>query len=272
MKALNDNTPIFVLSCIDKRFSNLINKYLNARFPPIDSFTNFFYCTAAGAALPIAYNGYRKNNGLKCDCCKQKSMKAIRRSILENISISQTLYNVNTLYILNHEECAAVRVFLECPKTNNSCNVKYKYPIEHGFQSNFVSDSRNPMVSSTLQSNCDFFKGLKGQDYFECLNKCEGLGLNVSNSSINNSKFNNLSNLRIKEILVEINTHQKLLREALIYIKKRNKDITNVILGVIDKDGTVADYDPEINEWKIRYVSPKQNPNPNQTGLWWAFT
>lgn len=272
MAALNNDTPTFVLPCIDKRFSNFINEYLNARFPRKDSFTNYFYGTAAGAGLSLAYNNYTKNNGLKCNCGNQKSMKIIRRSILENISISQKLNNVNTLYILNHQDCGAVRVFLECPQTNNSRNVKNKYPIDHGLHSNCISDSRNPMISSNAQRACDICNNLNGRNYYECLVKC--LNINVSNSSINNFKLNNLPNSRIKEILVEINTHQKLLREALIYIKKRNKSITNVIIGLIDKDGTVADYNAENNQWKITYISPTQiqNPNTNQRGLWSLFT
>lgn len=57
-------------------------------------------------------------------------MKILKESIIKNIDISLSLDDIKTIYMINHQDCGAIKAYLECsgyPKTlgeNNKKDIK----------------------------------------------------------------------------------------------------------------------------------------------------
>ena len=117
--------PLFVMSCIDFRYNNLTGDY----FKRIGEANNYFDAAVAGSgALPYGYLCY-----CKCKCCKKgcnpnnETMELFKKNLDTNLSIAQTLTPIQTIYLLAHQDCGAMKAFLKCsgyPETVGSNNAK----------------------------------------------------------------------------------------------------------------------------------------------------
>ena len=105
-------------------------------------------------------------------------MKILKQSFITNLKIALTLRPIRVVYLLNHQDCGAIRAFLPCSG----------YP---------------------------------------------------SSESINKKK--------------EICINAKILTSGEQVVKKKFK-MQQVILGLIDKNGSVANYHPLKNSWIIVHV------------------
>jgi hypothetical protein len=188
--------PIFTSYCIDYRYDSLSSDFLKA----IGYANSYFLATNAGAALPLGYKKSCRNicctdNDKKCSkkkCCPGDDlMTDLRNSFTTNLRIALTLRPINTVYLLNHQDCGAIRAFLPCS----------------GYPASGEEDKN-------------------------------------------------------KEICI----NAKILTAAHEFVKKKFGNM-RVILGLIDVNGTVADYDLKTKKWVIIYVGPGQNTD----GLWFGF-
>lgn len=201
--------PIFTCYCIDFRYDALSSEFLKA----IGYGNSYFLATNAGAALPLGYKGFCKNEccsgGCKCDgkcddkhkkhkksksycksCPKNPSLDTLKESFTTNLLIALTLQPINTVYLLNHQDCGAIRAFLPCSG----------YPA-----------SGESMIHKEI-----------------CINA-------------------------------------KLLTYSKEYVQKEFENM-QVVLGLIDSNGSVADYDPMTKKWVIIYVGTGKNKD----ALWYG--
>lgn len=135
----------FNIFCIDKRFDALSAEYFK-----YEGFNQDYYLgTTAGACLSLGYNEYCKKTyscSGSCKPCKPcelgkcepgkcnpenfQDIELLKTSLIRNIEIAQTLDTISEIYLLNHQDCGAIRAFLPCsgyPKTvgeNNSLEIK----------------------------------------------------------------------------------------------------------------------------------------------------
>jgi carbonic anhydrase len=117
-------------------------------------------------------------------------MKLLKKNIIKNIEIALTLDPLQEIYLLNHQDCGAIKAYLSCSN----------YP-------NKLGDN----------------------------NKLE----------------------------IEINI--KLLTFAKQYIEEKFKNINNVRIGLIDINGTVADYNTKYSSWNLIF----RGSGNNIRGLWY---
>lgn len=109
--------PIFANYCIDFRYDALSSAFLKG----IGYENSYFLATNAGAALPLGYKYSCKNDNCKCSgknhskCCPgTKPMDVLKDSFVTNLQIALTLRPITTVYLLNHQDCGAIRAFLPC--------------------------------------------------------------------------------------------------------------------------------------------------------------
>jgi len=195
------SVPIFACYCIDFRYDALSGEFLRA----IGFENSYFLATNAGAALPLNYKESCKDNGCGCHdkkrehkekghdkCCPgKKPLGVLQDSFVTNLSIALTLRPITTVFLLNHQDCGAIRAFLPCSG----------YP---------------------------------------------GVGEVKKN----------------KEICI----NARILTNARDYVKKKFDNITNIPLGLIDVNGTVAEYNVSTRSWRIIYLGPGNDVN----GLWFG--
>jgi hypothetical protein len=103
------SVPIFSVFCIDFRYDNLTANF----FQGVGFVNSYFAATAAGAALPLGY---------KCSCseiCKKgkcdpknEDMTLLRENLVKNLEIALTLQPIERIYLLNHQDCGAIKAFL----------------------------------------------------------------------------------------------------------------------------------------------------------------
>lgn len=191
--------PIFVTYCIDYRFNALTAEFLDE----IGYEKSYYVCSSAGAALSLGYEKSCENikkNDCRCDnrnhqntdCCPGfESLKVLKKSFVTNLQIALTLKPINTIYLINHQDCGAIRAFLPCSG----------YP-------KVEQDKKNKEI---------------------CINA-------------------------------------KILTYANEYVKRKFENF-QVILGLIDSNGSVADYDTVTKKWVIIYVGTQNN----NTALWYGY-
>jgi len=178
--------PIYSVFCIDYRYDRLTADYFKA----VGLSNLYFAATAAGAALPLGYPCY-----CSCSCTSgscnpcNKDMALLRANLVKNLQIALTLQPITNIYLLNHQDCGAIKAYLSCSG----------YPTTLG--------SNNPK---------------------------------------------------------EIQINAALLTYAQRYMAKKFPTKT-IRLGLIDINGTVADYNPLTKTWTKVYTGPETNP----LGLWY---
>ena len=180
--------PIFSVFCIDFRYDKLTADY----FQSDNLLNSYFAATAAGGALPLGYTC-----SCSCLCAKgscnpsNKDMKLFRDNLVKDLEIALTLQPIKNIYLLNHQDCGAIKAFLGCsgyPKTLGANNEK------------------------------------------------------------------------------EIQINASILTYAQEYMKKKFPNKT-IRLGLIDINGSVADYNIATKKWTIKYTGPETNP----LGLWYNY-
>lgn len=185
------SVPIMVSYCIDYRYDALSSSFLRA----IGYDNSYYLATNAGAGLPLGYKDScqqrdRKHRTSRSCCPGIEPMTTLRDSFVTNLRIALTLRPITTVYLLNHQDCGAIRAFLPCSG----------YPA--------VGDSNKRR---------------------------------------------------------EIKINAEILTNARSYVKRHFRHI-KVILGLIDSNGTVANYDVKCRTWNVIYIGPGTDPN----GLWWG--
>lgn len=189
--------PIFTTYCIDYRYDALSSEFLTQ----IGYANSYYLATNAGAALPLGYkyceDGCRSEKARKCstrNCCPGvKDMNTLKKSFITNLEIALTLRPITTVYLLNHQDCGAIRAFLPCSG----------YP-DSGEQN------------------------------------------------------------RTREICINAG----ILTHAKKYVHKKFKNINEIILGLIDSNGSVADYDTKTKTWTVIFVGAGINID----ALWYGLS
>lgn len=112
--------PIYACYCIDFRYDALSSEFLRE----IGFANSYFLATNAGAALPLGYDRSCKEirpAGQKQQRCKDNTccpgtqpMAELRTGFHTNLAIALTLKPITTVYLLNHQDCGAIRAFLPC--------------------------------------------------------------------------------------------------------------------------------------------------------------
>jgi len=105
--------PIFSVFCIDYRYNSMLDDF----YTGIGLGFNYFSCSTAGAALCLGYKKYCKSpKGChECGCDPDNpSIITLKRSVVENLNIALTLKDITDVYLINHEDCGAIRAFLAC--------------------------------------------------------------------------------------------------------------------------------------------------------------
>ncbi len=187
----------FNVFCIDRRFDFLSAEYFKA----IGFTTNYYLGTTAGAGLCLGYSQYcseicnchchlTNQTTTSCDPANP-DMVLLKDSLTKNIDISLTLDTIKEIYLVNHQDCGAIKAYLGCSG----------YPEEPG--------------------------------------------------------TNN-------QLEIKINTD--LLVFACEYLKTKYPDIVCRI-GLMDLNGSVADYDIKYNSWYLVYRGPGTDPK----GLWFGL-
>jgi len=118
-------------------------------------------------------------------------MHNLKKSFVTNLQIALTLKPITTVYLLNHQDCGAIRAFLPC--------------------------SGYPKVGQVDKN---------------------------------------------KEICI----NAKILAYGKKYVETKFENM-NIFLGLIDSNGTVADYDAMTNKWVIIYIGPGENVD----ALWYGY-
>lgn len=104
-------TPVFSISCIDYRFDAMMANF----FEGIGLNFNYFSCSTAGASLCLGYKEYCAKKCYECSCePNNTSIVTLKRSVIENLNIALTLKDITQVYLLNHQDCGAIRAFLGC--------------------------------------------------------------------------------------------------------------------------------------------------------------
>lgn len=136
--------PTFNICCIDFRFDGLATQY----FKETGNEFNYFLGTTAGAALPLGYKEYcikncshGNNYGYDCSSCSchkkininenndtdnsisqhlceiqcnpdNLDMELLKNSLIKNLEIALTLQPITDVYLLNHQDCGAIKAYL----------------------------------------------------------------------------------------------------------------------------------------------------------------
>ena len=108
----------FVVNCIDYRYDDLVAQYFNA----IGENSNYYNATTAGACLPISYDEYCRKYRSGCTHSFIKTNDILEEGLYTNLSISQQLSDLDTIYLIDHQDCAFFKLTL--PKSG--------YPKELG--------------------------------------------------------------------------------------------------------------------------------------------
>jgi hypothetical protein len=185
---MSSQTPIFSIFCIDFRYDNLTANF----FQGTGLLNSYFAATAAGAALPLGYKYTCSDLCNKGRCLPSNGdMKLLRDNLVKNLEIALTLVDMDRIYLLNHQDCGAIKAFLGCSG----------YP-------------------NTLGEN--------------------------------NAK--------------EIEINEEILKFARKYMSKKFKGKT-ITLGLIDINGSVAEYNRKTNKWTLVFTGAGNNP----LGLWFNY-
>lgn len=179
--------PLFVCSCIDYRYDALVASYLAA----IGFARSYYLGTNAGASLALGYEEYCQRLCVK-GTCGPRELHALKQSFVANLQIALSLKPINTVYLINHQDCAAFRRFLSC--------------------SGYPDETRTR---------------------------------------------------RQKDKEIAINA--QVLTFAAQFVHRRFPKMT-VLLGLLDANGTVADYDVRTKQWRVVYRGPGHDPH----ALWFG--
>ena len=160
-------TPIFSIFCIDYRFNAMVDTY----FTQTGNQYNYFASTVPGAGLPLGYEQYcdkicnscnKDYNVCKCNCkCNLQycnpcdpTMKLFKQNLVESLNVAITLKPITQVYILNHQDCGAIKAFLSCSGYPSKLGENNKKEIEINqklltFADKYMS-KKFPKIKNTL--------------------------------------------------------------------------------------------------------------------------
>lgn len=102
--ANNASSTVFVISCIDPRFTYAVEEYLLSQLGPSTTYDLF---VLAGSAM----GGRLTGNGTPIPSCSLVSVSNNWREVLfDHLQVAITLHNVSKIYIIDHAGCAAYGV------------------------------------------------------------------------------------------------------------------------------------------------------------------
>ena len=112
---MNNKAPIFSIFCIDYRFDAMIATF----YENIGKEFDYFACTSAGGALSLGYEQFCKNKCSTCNISKvcnpeNPSMNLLKKNLVENLNIALTLKPITEVFLLNHQDCGAIKAYLAC--------------------------------------------------------------------------------------------------------------------------------------------------------------
>ncbi len=96
---------LFSISCIDFRFDAMVAEF----YKSINKENDYFSCSVAGGAMALGYSTYcYKNN---CNP-KNATMSLFKKNLIENLKVALSLKPITEIYLLNHQDCGAIKAFL----------------------------------------------------------------------------------------------------------------------------------------------------------------
>jgi len=110
---MENSNYILTLFCIDKRFDYLTTDF----FEKIGYRYNYYLLTTAGSSLSLGYKDYCNDI---CKCSKKTcdpdndDMNLFANNIIKNIEIALSLDPFEEVYLLNHQDCGAIKAYLSC--------------------------------------------------------------------------------------------------------------------------------------------------------------
>jgi hypothetical protein len=100
---------LFSISCIDFRFDAMVAEF----YKSINKEYNYFTCSVAGGAMALGYSTYCCKNDCKNNCNpKNATMSLFKKNLIENLKIALSLKPITEIYLLNHQDCGAIKAFL----------------------------------------------------------------------------------------------------------------------------------------------------------------
>jgi len=100
----NTASTVFVISCIDPRFTSAVEEYLLGQLGPSTTYDLF---VLAGSSM----GGRLNSNGTPIPACSLVSVSNSWREVLfDHIQVAISLHNVSKIYIIDHLGCAAYGV------------------------------------------------------------------------------------------------------------------------------------------------------------------
>jgi hypothetical protein len=100
---------LFSISCIDFRFDALDAEF----YKSINKENDYFACSVAGGAMALGYSTYCNKNNCKNNCNpKNAKISLFKKNLIENLKIALSLKPITEIYLLNHQDCGAIKAFL----------------------------------------------------------------------------------------------------------------------------------------------------------------
>lgn len=121
------SVPIYSIFCIDFRYDYLTTEF----FDSIGYRFNYFTNTTAGASLALGYEKYCK---YICNCssnvcgtgsnlcvdpkpsCNPLNLdiEILKAGLIKNLEIALSIQPIEEIYLLNHQDCSAIKNYLAC--------------------------------------------------------------------------------------------------------------------------------------------------------------
>ena len=139
-------STVFVISCIDPRFTYAVEQYLLAQLGPGTTYDLF---VLAGAAM----GGILTGNGVSVPSCSLVSVNNNwRETLFDHLQVAITLHNVSKIYIIDHSGCAAYGV---CGATDTIAGHKANFDtLKSAIVAGtfYANGSANPTSTTTVFS------------------------------------------------------------------------------------------------------------------------
>lgn len=142
----NASSTVFVISCIDPRFTSAVEEYL---FQQLGPSTNYDLFVIAGASM----GGRLTGNGAPIPSCSLVSPNnSWRETLFDHLQVAITLHNVSLVYIIDHLDCAAYGV---CGATDTIAGHKANFDVLKGAivaATFYANGTSNPTPKTTVFS------------------------------------------------------------------------------------------------------------------------
>jgi len=96
--------PLFCVACIDYRFDALTATFFKSAGREMD----FFLSTAAGGPLALGCASSPLSHA------SSEVLQLFQKSLVTNLDIALMLQPIKDIYLMNHQDCGAIKHFLAC--------------------------------------------------------------------------------------------------------------------------------------------------------------